>query len=176
MNTVDAIAHETLSHKGKSLLCNRFTRSGAQSRVPRLMSSVVANLDTETRNIVKSTHLNPTGIPWYLFTRAVGKRGSDMDPMGHPDLVRLGRSLRNRLDDTLDAEQAAARAAARRRRTLRDRLLDSEDRTENVVLTTADVHLHRGIVDAVGVDHVVIVDGDIERSISIAHIVTVEAR
>ena len=22
-----------------------------------------------------------------------------MDPMGHPDLVRLGRSLRNRLDE-----------------------------------------------------------------------------
>ena len=99
-----------------------------------------------------------------------------MDPMGHPDLVRLGRSLRNRLDDTLDAEQAAARAAARRRRTLRDRLLDSEDRTESVVLTTADGHLHRGVVDAVGVDHVVVVDGDIERFISIAHIVTVEAR
>jgi len=95
-----------------------------------------------------------------------------MDPMGHPDLVRLGRSLRNRLDDTLDAEQTAARAAARRRRTLRDRLLDSEDRTEQVVLTTADGHLHRGIVDAVGVDHVVVVDGDIERFISIAHIVS----
>jgi len=38
------------------------------------------------------------------------------------------------------------------------------------VLTTADGHLHRGIVDAV------VVDGDIERFISIAHIVTVEAR
>ena len=59
---------------------------------------------------------------------------------------------------------------------LRDRLLDSEDRVEQVVLTTADGHLHRGIVDAVGVDHVVVVDGDIERFISIAHIVTVEAR
>jgi hypothetical protein len=47
---------------------------------------------------------------------------------------------------------------------------------ENVVITTADGHLHRGIVDAVGVDHVVVVDGDIERFISIAHIVTVEAR
>ena len=64
------------------------------------------------------------------------------------------------LDDTLDAEQAAARAAARRRRTLRDRLLDSEDRVENVVITTADGHLHRGIVDAVGVDHVVVVDDE----------------
>ena len=99
-----------------------------------------------------------------------------MDPMGHPDLVRLGRSLRNRLDDTLDAEQAAARAAARRRRTLRDRLLDSEDRTEHVVLTTSDGQIHRGVVEAVGVDHVVVIDGPTERYIAINHIITVEAR
>ncbi len=99
-----------------------------------------------------------------------------MDPMGHPDLVRLGRTLRNRLDDTLDAEQAAARAVARRRRTLRDRLLDSEDRREHVVLTTADGHIHRGVVDAVGVDHVLLIDDTAERFVATAHIVTVEAR
>jgi hypothetical protein len=97
-----------------------------------------------------------------------------MDPLGHPDLVRLGRSLRNRLDDTLDAEQSAARAAARRRRTLRDRLLDAEDRTEQVVLSTSDGHVYRGVVDAVGVDHVVLIDGDLERFVGIAHIVTLE--
>ena len=99
-----------------------------------------------------------------------------MDPIGHPDLVRLGRTLRNRLDDTLDAEQAAARAVARRRRTLRDRLLDSEDRREHVVLTTADGHIHRGVVDAVGVDHVLLIDDTAERFVATAHIVTVEAR
>lgn len=99
-----------------------------------------------------------------------------MDPLGHPDLVRLGRSLRNRMDDTLDAEQAAARASVRRRQTLRDRLLDSEDRTEQVVLSTADGHLYRGLVDSVGVDHVVVIDGDVERYISLAHIVAMEAR
>ncbi len=99
-----------------------------------------------------------------------------MDPFGHPDLVRLGRSLRNRLDDTLDAEQSAARAAALRRRTLRDRLLDSEDRTELLVLSTADGQIHRGVVEAVGVDHVVLIDGDVERFVAIAHIVTMEVR
>jgi hypothetical protein len=103
-----------------------------------------------------------------------GRRG--MDPFGHPDLVRLGRSLRNRLDDTLDAEQAAARAAARRRQTLRDRLLDSEDRTEQIVVSTVDGHLYRGVVEAVGVDHVVVIDGNIERYIAIAHIVAMEGR
>jgi hypothetical protein len=95
-----------------------------------------------------------------------------MDPFGHPDLVRLGRSLRNRLDDTLDAEQAAAR----RRQTLRDRLLDSEDRTEQIVVSTVDGHLYRGVVEAVGVDHVVVIDGNIERYIAIAHIVAMEGR
>ena len=99
-----------------------------------------------------------------------------MDPFGHPDLARLGRSLRNRLDDTLDAEQSAARAAARRRRTLRDRLLDSEDRTEQIVLSTSDGHVYRGIVDAVGVDHAVLIDGDVERFVAITHIVTLEFR
>jgi hypothetical protein len=99
-----------------------------------------------------------------------------MDPLGHPDLVHLGRTLRNRLDDTLDAEQSAARAAARRRRTLRDRLLDSEDRTEQVVLSTADGHIYRGVVEAVGVDHVVLIDGDVERFVGITHIVALEIR
>ncbi|MEN8113621.1 MAG: hypothetical protein ABFS21_04485 [Actinomycetota bacterium] len=99
-----------------------------------------------------------------------------MDPLGHPDLVRLGRSLRNRLDDTLDAEQAAARAAARRRLTLRDRLLDAEDRTDSVVLSTTDGGVYRGIVDAVGVDHIVMLDGDVERIVSITHIVALETR
>jgi len=99
-----------------------------------------------------------------------------MDPFDHPDLVRLGRRLRNRLDDTLDAEQSAARAAARRRRSLRDRLLDAEDRTEQIVVSTTDGHVYRGVVDAVGVDHVVIVDGDIERFVAVQHIVTLEVR
>ncbi|MEN8234274.1 MAG: DUF2642 domain-containing protein [Actinomycetota bacterium] len=99
-----------------------------------------------------------------------------MDPLGHPDLVRLGRSLRNRLDDTLDAEQAAARAAAHRRLTMRDRLLESEDRTEQVVLSTIDGGVYRGVVDAVGIDHVAILDGDAERFITISHIVAMETR
>jgi len=99
-----------------------------------------------------------------------------MDPLGHPDLERLGRDLRARLDETLDAEQLAARAAFRRRRTLRDRLLEADDRGEQIVLSTSDGHFYRGTVDAVGVDHVVILDGGIERFVAIAHIVALEAR
>lgn len=99
-----------------------------------------------------------------------------MDPFGHPDLQRLGRSMRDEFDETLDAEQHAARAAARRRMTLRDRLLESEDRDEHVVLSTSDGHVYHGVVEAVGMDHVVILDGEVDRYLAIAHIVAIEAR
>ena len=99
-----------------------------------------------------------------------------MDPFGHPDLQRLGRSMRNQLDETLDAEQHAARAAARRRMTIRDRLLESEDRAEHIVLSTSDGHMYHGVVDAVGIDHIVVRDGEIDRYLAISHIVAMEAR
>ncbi len=99
-----------------------------------------------------------------------------MDPFGHPDLQRLGRSMRDEFDETLDAEQHAARAAARRRMTIRDRLLESEDRRENVVLSTSDGQVYQGVVEAVGMDHVVILDGEADRYLAIAHIVAMEAR
>jgi len=99
-----------------------------------------------------------------------------MDPFGHPDLQRLGRSMRDEFDETLDAEQHAARAAARRRMTLRDRLLESEDRDEHVVISTSDGHVYHGIVEAVGMDHVMILDGEVDRYLAIAHIVAMEPR
>ena len=102
--------------------------------------------------------------------------GSAVDPFGHPDLQRLGRSMRSQLDETLDAEQEAARAAARRRMTLRDRLLESEDRSEQVILATSDGHVYRGVVEAVGIDHIVVSDEDVDRYVAIAHIVALEAR
>lgn len=99
-----------------------------------------------------------------------------VDPFGHPDLQRLGRTLRNRLDDTLIAEQEAARSAALRRRTLRDRLIESADREERVVVGTSDGHALSGVVIAVGVDHLVLADDVRERYVALAHIVTLESR
>ena len=96
----------------------------------------------------------------------------DMDPFRHPDLERLGRTLRDRLDETLNAEQSAARSAARRRRTLRDSLLESEDRSDTVVMSAVDGHTYRGLVEAVGVDHVVLVDSGRSTHIAISHIVS----
>jgi hypothetical protein len=99
-----------------------------------------------------------------------------MDPRQHPDLARLGRQLRERLDDTLEAEQHAARAVALRRRTMRDRLLEAEDRTESVVVSAGDGQLYRGIIVAVGADHIVLADGEQERFVSLDHLVTAEFR
>lgn len=95
-----------------------------------------------------------------------------MDPFSHPDLERLGRALRDRLDETLIAEQTAARSAARRRRTLRDALLESEDRVDTIVVCATDGHTYRGIVAAVGADHVVLEDDHRSMQIAIAHIVS----
>lgn len=99
-----------------------------------------------------------------------------MDPFGHPDLDRLGRSLRHTLDETLNAEQDAARAAMVRRRTLRDRFVESEDRTELVRVGLVDGHIVGGFVTGVGVDHVILVDDGVERFVALSHVVTMERR
>jgi hypothetical protein len=95
-----------------------------------------------------------------------------MDPFGHPDLERLGRTMRDRLDDTLVAEQSAARAAARRRRSFRDLLLEAEDRNDTVVMSADDGNTYRGLVEAVGVDHVVLIDAGRTTHITIEHVVS----
>ena len=97
-----------------------------------------------------------------------------VDPLRHPDLTRLGRQLRNEMDETLEAEQHAAWAVARRRRTIRDLLLDAEDRGRVAVISGSDGQLYRGTVEAVGADHVVLADQDRERVVALAHIVGLE--
>lgn len=93
------------------------------------------------------------------------------DPLRHPDLVRLGRKLRNQFDEVLEAEQHAAEAVRKRTSNLRDRLLEAEDRSETAVISGSDGQIYRGRVTAVGVDHVVLNDGG-ERFIALAHIVS----
>ena len=94
--------------------------------------------------------------------------------MRHPDLVRLGRDLRDQLDETLDAEQHAARSAARRRRTMRDLLLTAEDREQVARISCADGHLYRGTVQAVGADHVALQDGAAQRIIALTYVVAID--
>ena len=102
------------------------------------------------------------------------RRGSLLEPLGHPDLAALGRNLRRQMDDTLDAEQSAARAAARRRRTLRDLLLDLEDRSDAASIWMADGRCYRGTVQAVGLDHAELVGGGGRCIVTLAQVVAVE--
>ncbi len=75
------------------------------------------------------------------------------DEMFHPDLVETGRVLSHRLDQILEAEQQAAAIAARRLSTLRDRLLDAEDRGVVVAVHTKDGRPAEG-APAVALDHI----------------------
>lgn len=60
-----------------------------------------------------------------------------MDYLRHPDLVEVGHSLRATHDAVLAASQLAAHIAHRRTRTLRDLLLEAEDRGDEIVVHTA---------------------------------------
>ncbi len=84
--------------------------------------------------------------------------------------------MRARIDRTLDAEMEAARAAARRRRSIRDRLLDAEDRSATVSISTLDGSIRRGVVEAVGSDHVELLHAGTWFAIAIQHISIVEER
>lgn len=97
-----------------------------------------------------------------------------MDPLRHPDLIELSRKLRRQLDTVLAAEQEAAAATLRRRRTLRDRLLDAEDRTEQVVIHTAGNRSWTGRVAAVGADHIMLEVSDREVFITLEECVALE--
>lgn len=78
------------------------------------------------------------------------------------------------MDRTLDAEMEAARAAAQRRRSLRDRLLTAEDAAEVVLVATADGAMHGGRIAAVGTDHVALTVDGRTRVIPIHQITSLE--
>ena len=99
-----------------------------------------------------------------------------MESNGHPDLVRIGRVLRERMDRTLEAEMEAARAAARRTRALRDVLLAIEDRSSRVLITAVDGSLHAGVITAVGSDHLEVASPAGRRVLALTHVVAVEER
>lgn len=78
------------------------------------------------------------------------------------------------MDRTLDAEMEAARAAAQRRRSLRDRLLTAEDAGELVIVATSDGVTHGGRVVAVGTDHVALEVGGRTRALPLHQITSLE--
>jgi hypothetical protein len=97
-----------------------------------------------------------------------------MDPLRHPDLIEISRLLRFQLAQVLEAEQEAAAITLRRRTTLRDRLLDAEDRNEIVRVTCTDGVVRTGPVGAVGMDHVVL-EANGAIYVALLQIVAVEA-
>lgn len=98
----------------------------------------------------------------------------DRDTLGtHPDLQALGRRLRIEMDETLRAEQYAARVSARRRSTIRDRFLMAEDRAERLNIEVVGGSDICGTIVAVGVDHVVVADGRRHCWVALAHVVAV---
>ena len=98
-----------------------------------------------------------------------------MDPLRHPDLVEVSRRLRLQLAEVLQAEQEAAAITLRRRSTIRDRLLDAEDRDEIVRVTSIDGRARTGSVAAVGADHVVLAMGNAAMFVPLMHIVVIES-
>ncbi len=79
-----------------------------------------------------------------------------MDELRHPDLVVLARSMRATFDRVLDGEHAAAAVAYRRTRSLRDHLIELEDRGSHVLVTAAGTRTGPAPLTAVGIDHIVI--------------------
>jgi hypothetical protein len=91
----------------------------------------------------------------------------------HPDLLALGRRLRLEMDETLRAEQYAARVSAQRRSTLRDRFLMAEDRGAELNVEVVDGSDICGTVVAVGVDHVVVADRGQQCWVALHHVIAV---
>ena len=91
----------------------------------------------------------------------------------HPDLRALSRRLRVEMDETLRAEQYAARVSARRRSTIRDRFLMAEDRAERLNIEVIDGSDICGTIAAVGVDHVVVTDRGTQCWVALQHVIAV---
>ena len=90
----------------------------------------------------------------------------------HPDLAALGKRLRTELDETLRAEQHAARVSAQRRSSLRDRVLLAEDRAERLELQLTGGTSIAGLILAVGADHTIVAAAGMKHWVALQHIVT----
>lgn len=70
----------------------------------------------------------------------------------HPDLIEIDRHIRTHLDRVLRAEQEAADLSRRRSATLRDRLIDLEERGDSIVVSHREGEI-AGVIESVGADH-----------------------
>jgi transcription elongation GreA/GreB family factor len=98
------------------------------------------------------------------------RRVRSVDPLRHPDLVEVTRRIRSHYDRVLQAELDAAAILQRRRQTLRDRLIEAEDRGERVAVTTTAGSTFEGPVAGVGLDYVIVGD----TTVATFHIVSAD--
>lgn len=96
------------------------------------------------------------------------------DDVSHPDLTALGGTLRSRFDAVLEAERRTAVAAARRGSTIRDRLLEIEDRGGSLAIALPDGTRIEGTVAATAADHVEIRGPARTVLVPLRHITSVE--
>jgi hypothetical protein len=82
--------------------------------------------------------------------------------------------MREQYDDVLESEQLAARDARNRLRSLRERFLEAEGRSETAIIHGTDGQVYRGTVETVGSDHVLLRDSNRELFVAIALVVGVE--
>lgn len=79
-----------------------------------------------------------------------------MDSLRHPDLVELSAKMKRALEAVLHAEQTAAQVARKRQRSLRDVVLEFEDRGQPVRVSTAGQRWPVGVIVGVGLDHLML--------------------
>lgn len=72
----------------------------------------------------------------------------------HPDLIDVARRLRRRFDAVLEAEREAAEVIARRTTSLRERLIEVEDRLAEAVVLTTTGSVFEAMSLTVASDHV----------------------
>ncbi|NND84463.1 MAG: hypothetical protein HKN46_04880 [Acidimicrobiia bacterium] len=98
-----------------------------------------------------------------------------MDPLRHPDLIEVGRRLRDAFDRAAAADLETARVAHARARGLRELLIEWEDAGQRVRVTAGPADTPPMTIEAVGFDHVVLAAAGRRLAVPFDAITTVEA-
>lgn len=98
-----------------------------------------------------------------------------MDPLRHPDLIEVGRRLRETFDRAAAAELETIRVALARSRGLRDLLIEWEDEQRLVRVSLPTTTLTPMTIHGVGVDHLLLADGDRLLAVPFEGVACIEA-
>ena len=90
----------------------------------------------------------------------------------HPEIEAFSRAAEHRFDLVMEAEQEAAMVGLNRVATLRDRLIEFEDRRSDVTVTTV-AGSHSGRLTAVGMDHLVLLTDALRTIVRLDDVIAV---